>query len=63
MKKLNLPIIKGQLPASKWLSMDDYVRFVNLHLKYTLDRKTTRKWKRLSAVNVPFLLMVKGVRS
>lgn len=56
MEKLKLPIIKGTTPAAKWLSMDDYVKFVNLHLKYTLDRKAERKRKELSAVNVRFSL-------
>ena len=54
MKKLNLPIIKGPLPEAKWLSMDDYLRFVNLHLKYTFDRKTNRQWKKTLAVDIPF---------
>ena len=56
MKKLNLPIIKGALPASRRLSMEDYLEFVNLHLKYTLDRKSIRRQKKLAAVNVRFSL-------
>ena len=56
MKKLKLPIIKEALPAAKWLSMDDYVRFVSWNLRYARDKKTIRKQKRLSAVNVLFLL-------
>ncbi len=56
MKKLNLPIIKGNIPAAKWLSMDDYLKFVTLNLKHTLDKKIIKKQKRLTAVNVPFLL-------
>ena len=56
MEKLNLPVIKGKLPPAKCLSMDDYVKFVNLHLKYTLDRKNIRKYKKLLAINVPFSL-------
>lgn len=56
MKELNLPIIRGGLPAAKWLSMEDYIEFINLHLKYTLNRKTVRKQKKLQAVNVPFSL-------
>lgn len=56
MKKLKFPIIKGPLPGAKWLSMDDYLKFINLHLKYAIsDIKVSRKWKKLSAVNVPFL--------
>jgi hypothetical protein len=56
MKELSLPVIKGALPAAKRLSMEDYIKFINLHLKYTLDRKTIRRQKRLAAVNVHFSL-------
>jgi hypothetical protein len=56
MKKLRLPIIKEPLPVAKCLSMDDYVKFVTLNLKYTIDKKTIRKQKKLTVVNVPFLL-------
>ncbi len=54
MKKLNFPVIKGALPAPRWLSMDDYLKFVNLHLKYILDKETSRKEKKLAAVNTKF---------
>ena len=56
MEKLKLPIIKERIPDAKWLSMDDYLKFVNFHLKYTFDRKANRRWKKLLAVNVPFSL-------
>jgi hypothetical protein len=57
MEKLDFPVIKGSLPHPKWLSMDDYVKFVNLLLEYKIvDIKFIRKQKRLSAVNVPFSL-------
>lgn len=56
MKKLNLPIIRKPLPEPKWLSMNDYLKFVNLHLKHAFDRKSNRNWKKMSAVNAPFLL-------
>ena len=56
MKKLNLPIIKCSLPEAKHLSMDDYLRFVNLHLKYTFDKKVARRYKKLTGVNTVFLL-------
>jgi hypothetical protein len=54
MKKLNLPIVKSALPSAKRLSMDDYLKFVNLQLKYILDRKTLRRQKKLAQVNVSF---------
>lgn len=56
MKKLNLPVIKGNIPEAKCLSMDDYVKFVALNLKYTLDKKVIRLQKKLAAVNVSFSL-------
>lgn len=54
MEELNFPVIKKPLPDAKWLSMEDYVKFVNFNLKYTLDRKANRKWKRFLAVKAPF---------
>jgi len=54
MENLNLPIIKGKLPAGKHLSMNEYLKFVNLNLKYTVDKESNEKQKRLSAVNKPF---------
>ena len=36
--------------------MDDYVKFVNLNLKYTLNKKANKRWKKVSMVNVPFSL-------
>ena len=56
MKKLKLPIIKGKVPRAKCLSMDDYLKFVNLHLKYTFDRKTRKMRQKKISVNVPFSL-------
>jgi len=55
MKKLKLPIIKEPLPEPKILSMDDYLEFVEFNLKYTsFDREVDKKWRKMSAVNVPF---------
>lgn len=56
MEKLNLPVIKGNTPPARWLTMDDYVKFIELNLKYTLDKGSIRKYKKLLAVNVPFFL-------
>lgn len=57
MKKLNLPIIKGNpLPPPK-LTMDEYARFVLFYQKafpvQAADRK--REWEK-RRVNVPFKL-------
>ena len=56
MEELNLPIISGMLPASRQLSMEDYLKFIDLNLKYTIDKKNIRKQKKIQAVNVPFSL-------
>jgi hypothetical protein len=56
MKKLNLPIIRGKMAEPKTLSMDDYLKFVEFNLKYTVDIEAVRQRKRMMAVNVPFSL-------
>ena len=54
MEKLKLPIIRGFELEAKRLSMDDYLKFVEMHLKYTRNRDADRRWKKISAVNVAF---------
>lgn len=56
MKDLNLPVMKKILPEAKRLSMDDYLKFVYLHLKYTYNRRAYKKWKKMLMVNVPFFI-------
>ncbi|MBI3990829.1 MAG: hypothetical protein HY350_01645 [Candidatus Omnitrophica bacterium] len=56
MEKLKFPIIRESIPESKSLSMDDYLKFVEFHLKYTFDREAHDKWKKMLAVPVPFVL-------
>ena len=56
MNELNLPIIKNDAPLPRSLSMDDYLKFVTLNLKYTIDTKALRRQKKLEMVNVPFSL-------
>jgi len=56
MKKLNFPVIQNSFPNAKHLSMDEYLKFVLLHLKYTFDKKTYKVWKKRQTVNVPFSL-------
>ena len=55
-EKLKFPVIKGKLPPPKHLSMDDYLKFVNLNLKYTVDMEAVRRQKRAQVVNTPFFL-------
>lgn len=56
MEDLNLPIIKGTNFKKKWLPMDDYLKFVLMNLKYTVDIESARKWKKKLGVNAPFSL-------
>jgi len=56
MEKLKFPIIRKPLPAPKTLSMDDYLRFVSLNLKYAFNRQVYQEWKKDSAVNEVFVL-------
>jgi hypothetical protein len=56
MNKLKLPIIRKSKPSSKWLPMDEYLNFVSFNLRYTYNRKASRQWKKLLAVDVPFSL-------
>jgi len=55
-KNLKLPIIKKPIPKSKQLSMNDYLRFVYLNLRYTVNKKVYKKDKNLLAVKAPFSL-------
>jgi len=56
MEELKLPIITKELPAGKRLTMDEYVKFVFLNLKYTANKKDDEKYKRSTAVTTPFSL-------
>ena len=56
MERLNLPVIKRKLSMRRCLSMDDYLKFVTLNLKYTIDTKALRRQKKIEMVNVPFSL-------
>lgn len=56
MKKLKLPIIRGDLPKGPALSMDNYLKFVQFNLKYVIDKKAVEEWKKLSAVDVKFVM-------
>ena len=56
MKELKLPVIKTSLSEPKTLSMDEYLKFVQFNLKHAFDRRAYAKWKKMLAVNVPFVL-------
>ena len=57
MEELRFPVINKNLPDGKKLSMDEYVKFVFLHLKYTLNKKRYRESKKSIAVNKSFSLL------
>ena len=56
MKKLKLPVIREPIYEAKALSMDEYFKFVQFHLKHTFDRKAYARWKEMLIVNVPFFI-------
>lgn len=56
MEKLKLPVSRKTLPEPKYLSMDDYLKFVNLNLRHTIKRGSLRQWKKRLAVNIPFFI-------
>jgi hypothetical protein len=56
MDKLDLPIINEPIPEPKPLLMDEYLEFVIFNLKYTVDIDSSRNWKKMLFVNMPFSL-------
>ena len=56
MEDLKLPVIKKAIPPAEQLSMNEYVKFVFLNLKYTLNKKKYKKAKKMLAVTRPFSL-------
>ena len=57
MKKITIPDLKlpvGGFPQhDSWLSMDDYIKFINFTSTY-FRRKMTKKDELMMRVNVPF---------
>ena len=56
MSDLNLPVIKSDLPPPRSLSMDGYLKFVEMYLKYLFRRDAYEYWKEKRTVKVPFTL-------
>lgn len=56
MEKMKLPIIRGIPKKEKWLSMDDYLKFVIFNLRCAAGKESSREWKKMLGVNVPFVL-------
>jgi len=55
-KKLKLPVIRNAGYKTRILSMDEYLKFVQFNLEQVFDKKAYAKWKRMSVVNVPFVI-------
>ena len=55
MNDFDLPIIKETNPQKRILSMDEYLKFVQFNIQYTLDRKSYADLKKTLTVNVPFV--------
>ena len=54
MNDFRLPIIKEADIQKRVLSMDEYLEFVQFNLKYTVDKNSYAKWKKMIVVNIPF---------
>jgi hypothetical protein len=54
MKILKLPVIRGNAPKARILSMNEYVKFIQFNLQQAFDKKAYAKWKKMSVVNVLF---------
>ena len=54
MNDFKLPIIKEMNTPKRVLSMDEYFKFVQFNLKYTVNKSAYRKRKKMLAVNVLF---------
>ena len=46
MERLNLPIFREKKDKERWLTMNEYLRFVIDNLKYTVNITAARKLKK-----------------
>ena len=53
---MKLPVIQGPLREARMLSMDEYLQFVQFNLKHAFDKKAYARWKKILAVDVPFVI-------
>lgn len=53
MKKLKLPILKKVPERDKWLSMDDYIEFLNFNAR-NFGKSKTEKNRNDTHVRIPF---------
>ena len=54
MKKLKLPKIEHLPECHKWLSMDEYIKFLNFNSKYFPGKGDARRSKMDMRVSAPF---------
>lgn len=54
MKKLKLPIVRNSPQNHKWLSMDEYIKFVNFNFKYFGKKNNTKNGEADTRVDAPF---------
>lgn len=56
MKKLKLPVTDKDAGQDRWLSMNDYIKFVNFNLRCFGKRKISKRDEIAMHVNAPFLI-------
>ena len=56
MKKLNLPDFKKPMPPAKTLSMEDYLKFIYINLKYFPNGRGAKKGRPPLSESTPFVL-------
>lgn len=56
MRKLKLPVISELPEKRKWLSMDEYVEFVNFNLRHFRRSKIAKRDEMAMRVSTPFVI-------
>jgi hypothetical protein len=56
MKKIKLPASNKFPEQNRWLSMDDYVEFINFNSRYFRKNKSSKEDDIAMRVNVPFTI-------
>lgn len=54
--KLRFPKIENYRQKSQWLDMEDYLKFVEFNIKYTMDLSLSSRQRKKHPVNVFFKL-------
>ena len=56
MKKLKLPLITNFPEQNKWLSMNEYIKFINFNATNFQKRKNNKKFEINMHTGAPFLI-------